>query len=220
MSEIEELEKSWKIYQRKKRQPLLFFILVLSIILLYFFTNKDILKREFTYFNKTISSNTKNIILNSEFKTIITKSTLPVKEKNSTLNNEENRFIDIPILNDTEISAPLLREKKSKFTIFKTSSATAYKDVEKRFFHTHEIDDAFFLAKSYYSNKSYEKAKFWALEVNKLDPNHEESLLIFIQSIIYLGNKNEGISLLEKLIKNTNSDKAKVLLHKIENNKF
>jgi tetratricopeptide (TPR) repeat protein len=101
-----------------------------------------------------------------------------------------------------------------------TSSVTAYKDVEKRFSQSHDIDDALFLARSYYKKGNYKKAEHWALETNKVDPNMEESILIFVKSKIKLGRKNEAISILKSYLKRSNSQEAINLLHHIENNKI
>ena len=97
---------------------------------------------------------------------------------------------------------------------------TAYEDVEKRFAQSNDIDDALFLARSYYKKENYKKSESWAYEVNKLDSNLEEGLLIFIKSKVKLGRKNDALSILSNYLKKTNSIEAKNLLYKIENNKL
>lgn len=101
--------------------------------------------------------------------------------------------------------------------IIGTSSITAYEDVEKRFLQSHDIDDALFLAKSYYKRLNYEKAVYWAFEVNKLDQNVEESVLIFIESKVKLGQRNEAILLLKNYLNKSDSEAGKILLERIEN---
>ena len=217
MSEIKELEQMWSQYRRKKKKPFLILLLVLILTLGYFFTPNSIIRWNLLSLNKNIVIDSKKIILNSEIKTLFTYSKKNNSEK---LKNKQNEFIEIPILNEEDSKKVSFSGKKITLNILKTSSPTAYKDVEKRFFQTHDIDDALFLTKSYYKKEEYKKAKFWALEVNKLDATQDESFLIFIKSIIYLGNKNEALSLLNTYIKKTNSDEAKALLYKIENNKL
>jgi len=219
MSEIKELEQMWSQYQRKKKKPFLIFLLVLILTLGYFFTPNSIIRWDLPSLNKDIVIDSQKIILNSEIKTLLTYSEENNSEKLK-LKNKQNEFIEIPILNEENSKKVSFSGKKITLNILKTSSPTAYKDVEKRFFQTHDIDDALFLTKSYYKKEEYKKAKFWALEVNKLDATQDESFLIFIKSIIYLGNKNEALSLLNTYIKKTNSDEAKALLYKIENNKL
>ena len=217
MSEIKELEQMWSQYRRKKRKPFFILLLLLILTLGYFFTSNSIIRWDLPSLNKDIVIDSQKIILNSGIKTLLTYS----EQSNSVkLKNIQNEFIEIPILNEEVSKKVSFSRKKITLNILKTSSPTAYKDVEKRFFQTHDIDDALFLTKSYYKKEEYKKAKFWALEVNKLDATQDESFLIFIKSIIYLGNKNEGLSLLNTYIKKTNSDEAKALLYKIENNKL
>ncbi len=97
---------------------------------------------------------------------------------------------------------------------------TAYKDVEKRFLESHDIDDALFLARSYYKKGDYKKSEYWALEINKLDEDMEESLLIFVKSKVKMGRKNEAISILTTYVQRSDSQEAKKLLYRIENGKL
>ena len=65
--------------------------------------------------------------------------------------NRSNILVDIPVLEDT--NEPLVEEvqeskAKMHLEIIESTSVTAYKDVEKRFLESHEIDDALFLAKA------------------------------------------------------------------------
>ena len=55
--------------------------------------------------------------------------------------------------------------------------------------------------------------------MNKLDANLEESLFIFVQSKVKLGYLPESIAILKNYIRKSNSEEAKKLLNKIENNK-
>ena len=92
--------------------------------------------------------------------------------------------------------------------------------MEKRFLESHDIDDALFLARSYYKKGDYEKAASWALEINKLDEDMEEGLLIFVKSKVKMGRKNEAISILMTYVKKSDSQEAKKLLYLIENDKL
>jgi len=77
-----------------------------------------------------------------------------------------------------------------------------------------------FLAKSYYKKENYKKAEQWALEANKMDGTLEESFLIFVKAKIKLGQINEAKSLLNQYLKHSESKDTRVLLNKIQNNKF
>ncbi|MBD3791755.1 MAG: CDC27 family protein [Campylobacterales bacterium] len=100
--------------------------------------------------------------------------------------------------------------------ILETSSVTAYKDVESRFYQTHDTDDSLFLAKSYFNRGEYKKAEYWALQTNKVDNTIEESWLLFAHAKAKLGQKQDAIKVLKSYIAKTNSIEAKRLLEQIK----
>lgn len=233
MYDIKPLEEEWKQYQRKKKNPLYMFIFVVSLVsILFLFLNKQNMDLTFfdNYFNNkkvdlnnlhnSISLDSKNALLNLGLKRLETVTEV----RDDTMQNidkSNEMLVDIPILdiqNQVENTTIYSERKKMYLNIIETSSATAYEDVEKRFLQSHDIDDALFLAKSYYKKGNYKKAKHWAYEVNKLNQDLEESLLIFIQSKVKLGERNDALSLLKNYLTKSNSDEAKNLLYKIENN--
>jgi tetratricopeptide (TPR) repeat protein len=238
MYDIKPLEREWKKYRKKKLKPWLIasvsFIVagVLAIVLL------DNTKIDFSTFDtsfmqadntssdeeKKVYHNTvkSNVLLNTALNKLETEKKV-MDQVNNAANDSTNTFIDIPILDGKHENSVGSRQKgraKVHLDIMETSSVTAYKDVEKRFSQSHDIDDALFLARSYYKKGNYKKAEHWALETNKVDPNMEESILIFVKSKIKLGRKNEAISILKSYLKRSNSQEAINLLHHIENNKI
>lgn len=245
MYDIEQLENEWKRYRKKKLKPwyiasFIFIILGLSVI--SFLTNKKIDFNQIkTYFETskkmltfeteektkdTIASKKKRVIStvlvdDALLKLEVRDNSIDISEKVE--NEPRNIFVDIPILDGT--NKPLLEEgaearKKMHLEIIESTSVTAYKDVEKRFLESHDIDDALFLARSYYKKADYRKSEYWSLEINKLDENVEEGLLIFVKSKVKLGHKNEAISILTEYVKRSDSLEAKKLLYKIQNNKL
>ncbi len=108
--------------------------------------------------------------------------------------------------------------KKMHLNIIESSSVSAYKDVEKRFYESRDTDDSLFLAKSYYRKGKYKKAEYWALQTNKVNSNIEESWIIFAQSKLKLGRRNEAISLLTNYLKRSNSNRIRSLLYKLKKN--
>lgn len=106
--------------------------------------------------------------------------------------------------------------KKMHLDILETSSMSAYKDVEKRFYQTHDTDDSLFLAKSYFNRGEYQKAEYWALQTNKIDNTIEESWLLFAHSKAKLGQKQDAIKVLNSYIRRSNSLQAKRLLEEIK----
>jgi len=106
--------------------------------------------------------------------------------------------------------------KKMHLNIIKSSTVSAYKDVEKRFYQSHDTDDSLFLAKSYYRKGNYKKSEYWSLQTNKINSNIEESWMIFIKSKIKLGHKNQAIRILTNYAKKSNSSVAWNLLLKLK----
>jgi hypothetical protein len=154
---------------------------------------------------------------------LITSKALKTLASNDTSDNrnkELNILVDIPILDmeNNRIIENKKTEENALIDIVGTSSVIAYEEVEKRFENHHDIDDALFLAKSYYKKGNYKKAAYWALETNKLDDDVEESIFIFVESKVKSGQVNEGILILKRYIKQSSSEEAKKLLFRIENN--
>jgi len=228
MYDIKPLEDEWKKYQLKKRKPIyfaVFFIILLSIIFISIMNFSNVNE----YMDKI---NNKSTISNKNNKKVLLKNNaltkLETEEENrnvniTNINPSSDILVDIPILNikentDTKVNSDMNHDK-IHLNIIETSSVKAYEDVEKRFKQSHDIDDALFLAKSYYKKHNYKKAEYWAYEVNKLDSNIEESLFIFVRSKVKLGHVAESLSILKNYIIKSNSQEAKRLLNKIENSK-
>ena len=236
MHDISTLETQWKQYKAKQRKP--YYIATFAVVVLSttFFLLKpgtfsgfslDTYLPSFdTVKRSDVANNTKredSTLLNVGLKHLeggIEKASHQIK----LMIEPEETLVEIPILDlsggqeNTRVHRS--QNKKINLEIIETSSISAYRDVEERFLKSKDIDDAFFLAKSYFNKGDYEKAGYWALETNKLDASHEESLLIFAESKVKLGERSEGISILKRYIRKTNSNAARDLLAKIESNRF
>lgn len=243
MYDIERLENEWKQYRKKKLKPwyIGFLVsLVLAVILIVVFVNGKI---DFNAFKHYFQTSNDPIIFEassgneqeSKSSVLVNKSLDRLETKENVINDSMitvvekpvkkpvNILVDIPVLEDTgTLTAGDIHQNKPKvhLDIVESTSVTAYEDVEKRFMQSHDIDDALFLARSYYKKGDYKKSEYWALETNKLDENSEESLFIFVKSKVKLGLKNEAISILTDYLKVTNSPEGKKLLYQIENNKL
>jgi tetratricopeptide (TPR) repeat protein len=232
MLDVEELEQQWKKYNKRRKRPVYLVIVIVGIILLVIFTlnNKskylsNLISKIDTH--KPVHSNniTENKLNNKEIyilnkymdKPILTNTSNDTTVDNS---NVKNSYSDAPldeneIYTDNDIVKPSVGKKI--VNIIKVSNNSAYKDVERRFRRTHNINDAIFLANMYYNKRNYKKAIYWSMQTNKLDKNIEESWLIFAKSKIKIGKKNEAIRVLRAYIKRSNSYEAKKLLKKIIN---
>jgi tetratricopeptide (TPR) repeat protein len=233
MYDMKPLEDEWKKYKKKKLKPwyIVFFIFLFFILIVFAFLNTQ--KIDFNWFdmnfnryvNKEKNDNSiqiSKIVVNGPIMKLEIEKKVVSMVNNSEVKNSPNILVDIPILNDIQkpINNTTQLRKKINMNIVESSSINAYKDVENRFRQSRDVDDALFLAKSYYKKGNYAKAEYWALETNKVDENIEDSLLIFVKSKTKLGRKNEAIGILMSYVKKTDSIEAKNLLYKIKNGKF
>lgn len=240
MYDIKPLESEWKKYRKKKLKPWIIAsvgLIVLSILGIVLLPNTkiDFSKFDTSFIMASNSASTEdkkientnrkiksNVLINDALNKLeIEKSVMD--QVNTAANDSSNAFVDIPILDGKQENSVRYGQKgraKVHLDIVETTSVTAYKDVEKRFSKSHEIDDSLFLARSYYKKGNYKKSEHWALETNKINSNIEESILIFVKSKTKLGRKNEAISILKSYLKKSNSQEARNLLHRIENNKI
>ena len=233
MYEIKPLEEDWKKYQNKKKKPY-YFALIASVLLLILFllfnTENGIFAAYINKFDNTSADasnfkndlSTRDTLVNEGLKRLETLN-IQIKSSVEEVDTLNETLVDIPVLDlkqESNIQVNDTNREKVHLNIIETSSVTAYEDVEKRFLQSNDIDDALFLARSYYKKGNYQKSESWAYEVNKLDSNLEEGLFIFIKSKVKLGRKNDALSILSSYLKKTNSEKAKNLLYKIENNKL
>ena len=77
-----------------------------------------------------------------------------------------------------------------------------------------------FLAKYYYAQGKYKMSRNYSLVTNELDPNIDESWILFAKSLVKLGDINKAKKTLKSYIEHTNSLKAKELYKKINEGKF
>jgi len=245
MYDMKPLEEEWLKYQTKKRKPwyMFFLFFMISLLVIFLINKREVNINLFEkYFNNISDVSQKNILLNKNKteKFILLNSALKRLEitqfatsqtKDSDKSNIRDTkvtdiLVDIPIL-DKEGESIIdknsdndINRKKVHLDIIETTSMSAYKDVEKRFHQSHDIDDSLFLAKSYYKKGNYKKAVQWAYETNKLDSTLEESFLIFIKSKMKLGERSEVLSILNRYLERHDSKNARVLLNQINNNEF
>ncbi len=245
MYDIKLLEEEWKKYKRKKRRPwvvLIFSIFFIFLITLTLLNYKEIDFLELNDRSKSerVTTHSTVVLADDALATKKTKDTNKIKEvgvleiterkpmrmisENSSMEIIEN----LPIAEDVKtIKEPTVKiktvekpRKKMYLNIIESTSVSAYKDVQRRFEQSHDTDDSLFLAKSYYTQKSYQKAEYWALQTNKVNGNIEESWIIFAKSKVKLGRKNEAIHILTNYIKKSNSIEAQDLLNKIKEGTF
>ena len=191
--------------------------------------------------DKYVSDKDTNVLINKEISVLevrekknIMKIKPPVKL--SVESTDTSAMPTLPVVNDIPVfdespvkskiivsNAPQVKRvkkdiprKKMHLNIIKSSTVSAYKDVESRFYQSHDTDDSLFLAKSYYRKGNYKKSEYWSLQTNKINSNIEESWMIFVKSKIKLGDKNQAIRILTNYAKKSNSSAAWNLLLKLK----
>lgn len=243
MYDIKPLEEEWKKYRKKRQKPWYiggFIFLTLALLAIVFSGNINLDISKITAYFNTAKSNSLPTVKEVKSHVLLDKALEVLESDNPVVHdavkNEKkaivietiekkqaktpNILVDIPILEEVKQSVNenvSTERKKVHIDIIETSSVTAYKDVEKRFLQSHDVDDSLFLAKSYYKKGLYEKAQHWAFETNKIDENIEESIFIFVKAKAKLGHKNEAVSILTTYISRTASQEAKNLLFRIKN---
>ncbi len=242
MYDIKPLEEEWKKYKKKKMKPwyvlMVSFILVSSVTLV-FLNYKDLILAKLS----NLDNNT-SVSLNKPIQTtvLVDKALTTLEIKNKTINKVistekvEIKRDTVPMIDDpmrykhpnakkvaisvTEpIKKPVVVEKPRKkmhLDIIQTTSTSAYKDVAERFKDTSDTDDSLFLARTYFDKGNNKKAIYWALQTNKINPDIEESWLIFASAKARSGHKNAAIRILTSYVKRSNSYEAKVLLKQLK----
>lgn len=246
MYDIKPLEEEWKKYRKKKRKPLYLIGIISAGVLVGLFALfgiKDLSLPELPQFiskdsSETTLEKTTNVLIEDKLTTLQIRKQVVVEDIKPVVKLKVEEDVpalpvveDIPVLDEVkpkkyvkkEYKKPVRKNikvekprKKMHLNIIESSSVSAYKDVEKRFYESHDTDDSLFLAKSYFRKGNYKKAEYWALQTNKVNKNIDDSWLIFAESKVKLGRKNEAIRVLTNYVKMSNSSRAKSLLYKLK----
>ena len=94
-----------------------------------------------------------------------------------------------------------------------------YKDIAeviKRFNKNNNPALSLFVAKKYYEIGEYKKSYNYALITNNINDKIESSWIIFAKSLVKLKKIKKAKKILKEYIKNSHSNKAKILLEDIE----
>jgi hypothetical protein len=129
-----------------------------------------------------------------------------------------------PAMEMTVADAGSVAESKSvkntmSLEIVDSDSTKIVKDIEKRFEESNNFDDALFLSKYYYKKKNYKKASYWALQANMIDSTIEDSWILFAKSKVLQGHRVEALRVLQAYYDKTGSEQAKELLDLIRQGK-
>lgn len=237
MYDVQELEKRWIAYNRKKKKSLYIgvtlSIALLTIGALLYIKQDEIMSLANS--NQTTQQmaqvlTDQNVSKQNEIKkpVLLSENTSQITTENKIIDEKPyDRAGNVPVLEDVEsLAADDLasendtnqKHEKVKLDIqmIDVADAKAFDVVEKRFYENGDVDDAMFLARSYFANKNYQKAEYWALQANKTNESLEEAWLLFSESKYHLGKKQEAVKVLESYLEKKDSLQAKQLLKKFK----
>jgi len=212
MYDIQQLEREWKRYRRKR---ILTAVLVPAVLLVvaaggYWGVRMAIMNDTNT---TSVSPGTVAVTqAHTPKPSPLPKPESPLKSSPVRKKGWKMTFADEEKGADSESASPVrhvdiqVQTKKTEYTV---------QEIEKRFRFARNKEDALFLARYYYDKKQYTKALSWALETNKIDSNIEESWLIFGRAKAKLGQRKEAIRVLQAYYDRTGSQKSKKLLDSI-----
>jgi tetratricopeptide (TPR) repeat protein len=101
-----------------------------------------------------------------------------------------------------------------------SSSLNYIETMKRKFIKTKNPRDALLLAKAFYRERNYKESEKWALEANKINPDLEESWIVFAQSKAKMGKKNEAIKILGTYYQKHKSLKLRALIENIKTGKL
>ncbi len=111
-------------------------------------------------------------------------------------------------------------QQKSSINIVRQTTQNDINEVVKRFNKNNSPALSLFVAKKYYELGEYRKAYNYALKTNNLNNDIEASWIIFAKSLVKLDEREMAIKILNKYVKHSNSNRARVLLNNVVSGKF
>ncbi len=125
------------------------------------------------------------------------------------------------VIGDTSSAASSQAPKQSLFQVANTTtSEDELRGVIKRFNKTKKPALSLFIAKKYYEQGNYKESYKYARTTYKLNPNIENGVILYAQSLAKLGKNDLAVSKLKTYIKKSGSIKAKILLDEMQQGNF
>ena len=236
MYDIEELEKKWLRYRRRKIVVIASSAILASSIIggvsyLVFNSGSDGNIDDTAQINKHKIAKDEDIVVNRKREAIQTmNSEVPsMRSGTSVRDGGEKQYdvVDTPIRRSTGsngVESSIGQQQRRKvpklnMIISEPESGSVIKEIEDRFRSSKNYDDAIYLAEYYYSHKNYKKAEYWAMQANIVDSIPEESWIIFAKAKVKSGHRVEALKVLEAYYNKTGSTNALDLIDTIRKNK-
>ena len=226
MYDIDELERKWFRYKRRKI-AIYISVAVLSIsltggtiYLIAYFSNKKDSKEKIvqqtSMEHSSIEKEKDIIIKRGEKKRQNIQTEIPSTYNKQVTTNEEN--IEQPKVLAKSSNLNHQKLKSINLIIRDPQNGDIVKEIESRFKQSKSYDDAIYLAEYYYSRQNYKKAEYWAMQANIINSLPEESWLIFAKSKVKSGHRVEALKVLQAYYDKTGSTTVLDLIDLIRKN--
>jgi tetratricopeptide (TPR) repeat protein len=228
MYDIEELEKRWLRYRRKR---LLRYSSIVLALLAVAGLAVAVLTKGVEKGGESIASNAKSVVSKktaepNDTQRVSKSLETQVPSMNERANAIEKRRADVSgVSGDIVVyrkgdsrKERIQEAKKLDLKIVDPGNRKVVKEIEERFRLSKNYDDAIYLAEYYYSKRDYKKAIEWAKQANTIDSLPEESWLIFCKAKAKVGHRAEALKVLDVYYKRTGSTAALNLMDVIRKN--
>ena len=228
MYDIEELEKKWLKYRRRKliiagSSIVLATSIIGGVSYLVFNTESNNYSEEVNSVKKQHIAKDEDVVvkrkdepaksMNTEVPSMKKMEKEKVSVTKSEIDTTENNSPEKP-LDNTAVHNP-----KLNMVISEPKSGSVIKDIEKRCSESKSYDDAIYLAEYYYGKNNFKKAEYWAMQANIVDSIPEDSWILFAKAKVKSGHRVEALKVLEAYYNKTGSTNALELIDTIRKNK-
>ena len=110
-------------------------------------------------------------------------------------------------------------QKKIRLQMTDAKSIKVVRMIEKRFPTTRDYNDAMYLAKYYYGKRDYRKAEYWAMQANTIDSSKEESWIVFGKAKAKRGHRADALRVLQAYYDRSGSMRVRELINRIRKGK-
>ena len=235
MYDIEELEKKWLRYRRRKIIVIASSVILVTSIIggvsyLVFTLGSSSKEDDSIQIKKHKIATDKDIIVKREEPIHTINSEVPsMQSRTNGVDSTQKQYdvVNTPIrgrekdgvIESSEVISQARKVPKLNMIISEPESGSVIKEIEDRFRTSRNYDDAIYLAEYYYSHKNYKKAEYWAMQANIVDSIPEESWMIFAKAKVKSGHRVEALKVLEAYYNKTGSTNALDLIDTIRKNK-
>ena len=233
MYDIEELEKKWLRYRRRKiivvaSSAILVSSIIGGVSYLAFTSGGNDKVDDVAQIKRQKIAKDEDIVVKRKKEAIKTmNSEVPSMRSETGSNQRDYDVIDTPIkrteanrgIDSSVVQQQTHKVPKLNMIISEPESGSVIKEIENRFRTSKNYDDAIYLAEYYYSHKNYKKAEYWAMQANIVDSIPEESWIIFAKAKAKSGHRVEALKVLEAYYNKTGSTNALDLIDTIRKNK-